>query len=345
VRLKTGLGIHLKKPSMSRFGKRLVFGLCSLLLMLLIGEIGYVSFGYTALDALFQTVITVSTVGFGEVHRFSSGEKMFTIFLILGGVGTAAYTFSIIIETFVEGYLTEQLGKRKMERAIASMENHIILCGWGRVGTSIAHHLAQSGIDIVVIDNSPERISSVGGPAICGDATAEEVLLQAGITRAKVLITALYGDAENLYVTLTARALSPDIFIVSRTATKNAVAKLRQAGANRIVNPQDLGGVKMASLALQPQVAEFLDFVMHDGSLEFRLEQVDIPEGSTLVGETLRSARVHAMTGALVLGLRHQEGEFITNPPPESEITVGDVLVVIGNQEQLSSLRTIATSL
>ena len=345
MRLKTGLGVHVKPIRIPRFGKRLIFGICGLLIMLIIGEIGYVSFGYTALDALFQTVITVSTVGFGEVHAFSSGEKIFTIFLILGGVGTAAYTFSVIIETLVEGYLSEQLGKRKMERQIAAMENHIILCGWGRVGTSIAHHLAQSGINIVVIDNSPERISTVKGPAICGDATAEEVLLQAGITRAKVLITALYGDAENLYVTLTARSLSPDIFIVSRTATTSAVAKLRQAGADRIVNPQDLGGIKMASLALQPQVAEFLDFVMHDGSLEFRLEQVDIPDGSTLVGETLRSARVHAMTGALVLGLRHQEGEFITNPPPESEITVGDVLVVIGNQDQLAALRTIATSL
>ncbi len=341
--IRSKLGISLQKETTSRFGKRLMFGLSTLLIMLLIGEFGYMAFGYTPLDALFQTVITISTVGFGEVHRFSSGEKIFTIFLILGGVGTAAFTFSIIIETLVEGYLSEQFGRKKMEHQLASVKDHVILCGWGRVGNSIAQHLAKSNMDIVVIDNSPERIALVKGLAICGDATEEEVLLQAGIKRAKVLITALYADADNLYVTLTARSLSPDIFIVSRTATQSAVTKLRQAGADRIVNPQDLGGIKMASLALQPQVAEFLDFVMHDGSLEFRLEQIDIPEGSTLIGESLRSARIHAMTGTLVLGLRHREGEFITNPPPESQLMPGDVMVVIGNQDQLASLRTIAS--
>ncbi len=336
-------GVDLRPFPIPRFVKRLIFALLSLLIVIVAGELGYVEFGYTPLDALFQTVITISTVGFGEVHSFTSGEKIFTIFLIFAGVGTAAYTFSILIETLFEGYLTKQLGKRKMERQIRDMDNHVILCGWGRVGNSIANYLIQNGIGFVVIDTSPERIATCKSPAICGDATEEDVLLRAGIMRAKVLITALHGDAENLYVTLTARSLRPDVFIVSRTGNENAVSKLRQAGADRIVNPQNLGGIKMASLALQPQVAEFLDFVMHDGSLEFRLEQIDIPPSSNLIGESLRSARIHALTGTLVLGLRHEGGEFITNPPPEAAIAAGDVLVVIGNKDQLSSLRDIAT--
>ncbi len=157
-----------------------------------------------------------------------------------------------------------------------------------------------------------------------------------------MLVTALNGDSDNLYVTLTARSMRPDLFIVARTASGSAVAKLLQAGANRVVNPQDLGGARMAALATQPHVAEFLDVVMHDGSLEFRLEQVAVPTLSPIAGETLRSARVHARTGALVLALRHPGEEFRTNPAPETSVDGGDVLVVIGNATQIEALRSLA---
>jgi voltage-gated potassium channel len=157
-----------------------------------------------------------------------------------------------------------------------------------------------------------------------------------------VLITALNGDADNLYVTLTARSMCPDLFIVARTASESAIAKLIQAGADRVVNPQNLGGARMAALSVQPHVAEFLDVVMHDGGLEFRLEQVNVPDGSPLVGQSLRSSRIHAHTGALVLALRHPGGEFRTNPPPEAQMATGDVLVVIGNLEQVDALRALA---
>jgi voltage-gated potassium channel len=212
------------------------------------------------------------------------------------------------------------------------------------VAQAIARYLLTSNDDVVVVDSSAERIATVDGPAVCGDATDEEVLRAAGIDRARVLITALNGDADNLYVTLTGRSMRPDLFIVSRIAAEAAAAKLIQAGADRVVNPQDLGGARMAALAVQPHVAEFLDVVMHDGSLEFRLEQIDVPANSSLVGQTLRSARVHANTGALVLALRHPTEEFRTNPPPEAEIGEGDVLVVVGNVEQIESLRSLALS-
>jgi len=319
--------------------RRLRFGLIGLLGVLIGGTLGYLAFGYGLLDAVFQTVITVSTVGFGEVHRFGKGQEAFTIALILVGVGMAAYTFSVLVETLVEGYLTDEFRRRRMEREIGGMQDHLILCGWGRVGRAIARHIRTSDMDVVVIDSSADRAATVEGPFLRGDATDEDVLRAAGIARARVLITALNGDAENLYVTLTARSMHPNLFIVARTESESAIPKLLQAGANRVVNPQDLGGARMAALAVQPHVAEFLDVVMHDGSLEFRLEQVDVPVNSPLSGQTLASAGVHARTGALVLALRHPGEGFIANPPPEAQVGAGDVLVVIGNVGQIDALR------
>jgi voltage-gated potassium channel len=253
------------------------------------------------------------------VHKFSAGQQVFTIVLILTGVGTVAYTFSMLVETLVEGYLADEFGRRRMRRQINGMRDHVVVCGWGRVGRA-----------------------TVAGPSVCGDATDEEVLRAAGIERARVLITALNGDAENLYVALTGRSMRNDLFIVSRTASDAAVPKLLQAGADRVVNPQDLGGARMAALAVQPHVAEFLDVVMHDGSLEFRLQEIDVPAASPLAGQTLRSARVHARTGVLVLAVRHPGQDFRTNPPPEEQISGGDVMVVIGNTGQVASLRALA---
>ena len=322
--------------------RRLRSGLIGLLAVLVGGTVGYLAFGYGLIDAIFQTVITVTTVGFGQVHRFDTGQKVFTIALILVGVGTAAYTFSLLIETFVEGYLGDQFGRRRMERQLREMQGHVILCGWGRVGRSIARYLVASNAEVVVVDSSAERVSNVDGPAVCGDATDEGVLHAAGIDRARVLITALNGDADNLYVTLTGRSMRPDLFIVARTASESAVPKLIQAGADRVVNPQDRGGARMAALAVQPHVAEFLDVVMHDGSLEFRLEQVDVPAESPLTDQTLRSAKIRTSTGALVLALRHPGEDFLTNPPPDARLEEGDVLVVIGNAPQIDALRSLA---
>jgi voltage-gated potassium channel len=334
-------------PSPREFGRsldsrgRLYIGLTALLLVLIAGTVGYIAFGLSVLDAVLQTVITVTTVGFGPPRPFGTGEKVFTIILILVGVSTAAYTFGVGIDSFVEGYLGGTFRRRKMQRQIDAMQDHLILCGWGRVGQAIARHLTAT-MDMVVVDASAERIATVTAPYVQGDATDDRVLREAGIDRARVLITALNTDADNLYVTLTARSMAPELFIVSRAASESAVAKLLFAGSDRVVNPQDLGGARMAALAVQPHVAEFLDVVMHDGSLEFRLEQVEVPVDSPLAGETLRSARVHDRTGTLVLAMRHPGKDFRTNPPPTAEIVGGEVLIVIGDAEQVGSLRALA---
>jgi voltage-gated potassium channel len=320
--------------------RRLLIGLAGLLLVLVAGTAGYMAFGLSLLDAVFQTVITVSTVGFGEARPFDSGEKVFTIVLIFVGVAMAAYTFGVSIDSVVEGYLDGTFGRRRMQRRIGAMHGHMILCGWGRVGQAIAERVGAA--DLVVVDASAERIAQVTGPSVPGDATHEDVLHAAGIGRARVLVTALNTDADNLYVTLTARSMAPDLFIVSRAASQSAVAKLIQAGADRVVNPQDLGGARMAALAFQPHVAEFLDVIMHDGSLEFRLEEVEVPPGSALAGQTLRSARIHDRTGTLVLAMRHPDREFRTNPPPTAEIAGGEILIVIGDSNQVAALRALA---
>ena len=321
--------------------RRLYIGLTGLLLVLVAGTIGYIGFGLSLLDALFQPVITVSTVGFGEARPFSSGEKVFTIVLIFVGVATAAYTFGVGIDTLVEGYLDGTFGRRRMERRIGAMRGHMILCGWGRVGQAIARR--AGGADMVVVDASAGRLGTVSsGPYVHGDATSEEVLRAAGIDLARVLVTALNTDADNLYVTLTARSMAPGLFIVSRAGSEAAVGKLVQAGADRVVNPQDLGGARMAALAFQPHVAEFLDVIMHDGSLEFRLEEVEVPAGSPLAGQTLRSARIHDRTGTLVLAMRHPGREFRTNPPPTAQVAAGEILIVIGDSGQVAALRALA---
>jgi voltage-gated potassium channel len=324
--------------------RRLTASLAAVVVVLAAGTLGYWLFGLSPLDALFQTVITVSTVGYGELHRFGTGEKVFTIVLILVGVGTAAYAFGAFIETFIEGYLGGTLRRRRMERKIGSMTAHVILCGWGRVGTAIARSLQAHQADVVVVDVSEARLATVEGPFVLGDATDEEVLRRAGIERARVLITALSADADNLYVTLTGRSLRPDLFVVARAASQQAVPKLLQAGADRVVNPQELGGARMAALAVQPHVAEFLDVVMHERSLEFRLEEVEVPRGSPLAGETLRSARVHDRTGTLVLAMKAPDGSFRTNPPPTAEIKEKEILIVIGDFDQVAALRSLAGS-
>ncbi len=322
--------------------RRLWASLGALLMVMVIGVTGYLAFGYGLLDAVFQTVTTVTTDGFGEVHRFGPGQKVFTIVLVLLGVSTAAYSAGVLIEFFVEGYLGGAFRRRRMDREVRSMQDHVIVCGWGRVGTSIARFLKADQADVVVVDTSLERLATVNGPYVQGDATDEDVLREAGIDRAKVLITALNADADNLYVTLTGRSMRPDLFIVSRAASKPAVAKLRQAGADRVVDPQELGGARMAALALQPHVAEFLDVVMHEEGVDFRLEQVEVPAGSPLAGQSLRSARIHDQTGTLVLAMREPGSSFRTNPPPDAQIVAGEVLIVIGDADQVGRLRSLA---
>ncbi|MDQ3570173.1 MAG: potassium channel protein [Actinomycetota bacterium] len=322
--------------------RRVVLGLLVLAVVMAAGTAGYVMLGFGVLDAVYQTVTTITTVGFREVHPLSTNGKVFTIFLILTGVGTALYTFTVALETLIDGHLRDLFGRRRMERQMAKMTNHVIVCGWGRVGQSIASYLANAGQDLVVVDRDPERIPEIPHPYVIGDITDDDVMKAAGIERARVLVAALDTDAANLYATLSGRSLRPDLFIIARAHTDSSEPKLERAGANRVVNPQRIGGARMGALAMQPHVAEFLDVVMHDGDLEFRLEELAVPEQSPLAGRTLRESHIRDRTGALVLALRGEDGSFTTNPPPETEIGPGQILIAIGTAEQLCALEKVA---
>ena len=306
--------------------------------MIVVGTIGYVILGFSPLDALYQTVTTVSTVGFREVEPLSGAGQLFTIVLILVGVGTVLYTLGVLIEALIEGELLDLFERRRMERKIGEMSDHVIVCGWGRVGKAIARHVGASGGEIVVVERNDDRLEGTSVNFVHGDATDDAVLRDAGIDRAHALVAALDTDADNLYVTLSAKTLKPGIFVVARARAWAAEEKLLRGGADRVVNPQDIGGARMAAFVLQPHVTEFLDVVMHNRTLEFRLEQVDVPPSSPLAGHTLRDAHIRDKTGALVLAMRHADGTFTTNPTPETEIVGGEVLIAIGTQAQLDAL-------
>lgn len=227
-----------------------------------------------------------------------------------------------------------------MARTIQQMRGHTIICGWGRVGQRIARDLIAAGEEVVIVDIDPERLDDVDLPFVEGDATDDTVLAEAGIEHARALVAALDADAENLYVTLSGRSMRPDLFIVARARVSAAEAKLTQAGADRVVNPQYIGGERIAAMILQPTVADFLDVVMHDRNLEFRLAEIAVGQSSPLVGRTLRDAHLRDRTGALVLAVRDVEGRFRTSPDPDSTLAAGEVLVAIGTPEQLAVLRS-----
>lgn len=324
--------------------RHLRFGLAALVVILVTGTVGYVILGFSVLDATYQTVTTVSTVGFREVHPLSTAGQIFTIALILVGVGTALYVFTQLLEAVVKGQIAELVGRRRMDRRIARMSGHVIVCGFGRVGRNLTHYVAGAGEDVVVVENDPDRAAAAEDSVhvVRGDATTDETLKEAGVERARVLVSALNTDAANLFVTLTARSLREDLFIVARARIESSEAKLTQAGADRVVNPQGIGGARMAAFVLQPHVTEFLDVVMHDGSLEFRLEEVPLPPGSPLAGRSLRDTHIRDSTGALVLALRETGGEFTMNPPPETVLEAGQILIAIGTETQLKALAAAA---
>jgi len=322
---------------------RLQRAVAMVLAVVVIGTIGYWLFGMSLTDATYQTVTTVTTVGFRELQDFSNLEQWFTIFIIITGVSTVLYTFTLAVQVVVEGQLRDFVGRRLMDREINKLSGHTVVCGWGRVGRAVADDLTSAGHSVVVVDVDADRVANVPYPTVVGDATLDATLRAAGIERATALIAALEGDAENLFVTLSARAIVPGLFIVARARQDESVPKLANAGADRVVNPQELGAARMASFVARPHVAEFIDVVMHERSLEFRMQEYDIPDGSPLAGRTLRDIDLRKRAGVLVLALRRVDGTFTTNPDPDVVIEPHQVLIAVGTDDDLARLDGIAT--
>lgn len=307
------------------------------------GTLGYLAFDFTLLDAVYQTVTTITTVGFSELTTFGTGLKIFTIVLIMVGVSTVLYTFTLVVQLVVEGHLGEFVGRRRMDRKINHLSGHTIVCGWGRVGEAVAHDLDLAGHQVVVVDQSADRVRDLEFPTIVGDATRDDTLKAAGIGRAQALIAALDSDADNLFVTLSGRDLVPDLFIVARARAAESIAKLEHAGADRVVNPQELGAARMASFVASPNVAEFIDVMMHDRSLEFRMREFNIPADSPIAGKTLRQANLREESGALVLALRAPGGSFVTNPTGDTRLEPEHVIIAVGTDDDFTRLTRFAT--
>jgi voltage-gated potassium channel len=321
--------------------RRIRLALVALVAVTIFGTIGYLLLGFTLLEALYQTVTTVATVGFREVRPLGSAGQAFTIVLILLGVGTALYTFSVLMEGVIEGHLSHHLERRRMDAKIAALRGHVVVCGYGRVGASATEFLHASGHHVVVVDADPARLTDLGPGVLhlVGDVNDDAVLRAAGVPHARAVIIALDTDADTVYATLSARAMCPDTVIVARARTTGSKHKLELAGATRAVNPQRIGGRRLAAYALQPDVAEFLDVVMHDDNLDWRIQQVPIAEGSELAGRCLADMRIPERSGALLLAVRLAPGGALEpNPPDDLVAPAGAVLIALGSPGQLDDL-------
>ena len=330
------------------YGKRRLLTVAALLVGLWIfGIAGYVIIeGWDVLDAIYMTTISLTTVGYNEVHPLSQAGRIFTALLIVMGVGFFFYAFGVLAEAIIEGHLKGLLGKRKMEKTISRLKQHFIICGYGRIGTSICRIFKERKYPFVVIENDPAAIQEIEKNDflyVAGNATHDEILIQSGIERAKGIVCVLSTDAYNVYITLAARSLNPGLLILARADDADAEKMMIQAGADRVISPYEIGARRMALAVLQPTVTEFLDLAVHSSTLDLAIEQVEIVFKSSLDGVSLLDAALRQKLGVTVLAVQQSGGEMILSLDPGYVIKSGDILVALGNRKGLDALRELCT--
>jgi voltage-gated potassium channel len=322
--------------------RRLLLPVSILVVVVVIGVAGFMLIeGWSKLDSAYMVVITLFTIGFQEVHPLSPAGRMLTIFIAIAGVGSAVYAAGQTVEMIVEGEVLGFRKRRLMKKLIRDIRDHYIICGYGRVGHQVAEDFTSTKIPFVVIDAKPETAAQLDPKRILhivGDATSDELLDEAGISKARGLVACSDSDVANVYVTLSARALNPRLFIVARASQRETEKKLRMAGANRVISPYFISGRRMAAMASKPVVTDFLDMVTHGGELEFGLHEIKLPESSSLAGRTLEETEIRTKSGALVLAIRKPDGNFDIQPRANSIVGPGDTLIVIGTPEQIERL-------
>ena len=308
-----------------------------------VGTVGYMLIeGWSFIDALYMTVITLSTVGYTEVHTLGRGGEIWTIMFIVGGLVTFGFVSAPLVELVFEGAVRGQFRRRRMAREISKLNGHQILCGYGRVGRQVVQEFVKDEVPFVIVEQDPEiaeECLAEGYFTVLGEASEDQVLEEAGIRRARGLIAAVDSDADNVFVTLSARKLNPKLHIVARAGSEESAAKLGMAGADRTLSPYAVGGRRLASLATQPLVVDFLDIVTRgEGGIEFRLEEFDVPEDSSLADHTIGELQIGEKTGAKILATRTRDGKFDTTPTAQDRISAGDTLIVLGSREQVERL-------
>ncbi|MDA8082032.1 MAG: NAD-binding protein [Nitrospiraceae bacterium] len=323
--------------------RRLIGILFALSGILIAGVAGYVVIeGWTLLEALYMTVITLSSVGFMEVRPLSDAGRVFTIILILCGSGILIYGISLVTAFVVEGELTDALRRRKMEKKIAALQAHYIVCGVDQTGRYVIEELVKTRKDFVVIERDPEKaVRLMRENILCieGDASHDAILLRAGIERARGLVTALHSDAENLFVVITAKRLNPVLRVISKAVEEESEQKIRMVGADSVVMPSYIGGLRMASEMIRPSVVTFLDMMLRSKDKTIRIEEIRIEPGSTYEGLTLQETGVAAQEGISVVALIDpQDGSYLFNPPHSTRLSAGHVLIVIAGVDLLRKI-------
>ncbi len=326
-------------------GRGLAATLGLLIVVTLGGTLGYMLIeGWSLLDAFYMTVISLTSVGFGEVHPLSHAGKLFTVLVILGGVAVVAVALSYGSRIVLEGQLERFMGRRKLEKEIARLRDHYVICGYGRMGRVITREFLKKPIPFIVVERDPEIFRTIdpGVLAICGNAEDDAVLQAAGIERARGLVSVVSSDADNVYITLTAAGLRPDLYIVARAGDENAERKLLRAGASKVVCPYVIGGAGIANAILRPAVVDFIELVTRREHLELQMEEVRVTASSPLCGRSILETGLRQQYGAIVVAIKKGDDHMQFNPSPDHPINQGDRLIILGAGPKLDEIARLA---
>jgi len=326
----------------SQSEKKLVLSLLVLLCVVLAGTVGYIYLeGWSLLDSLYMTIITLTTIGFKEVHELDRAGQVFTIMLVVFGVGTVAVSVKHATKLMLEGEFRNIFGRKRLEKEIGKLKDHYIVCGYGRMGRFIARELAGKPVPFVVIERNAESITEADQEKylfLVGEADKDDTLVNAGIDRAKGLITVVSTDAENLYIVLTARGLNPKLSIVARAGEEGSEMKLKRAGANRVISPYLIGAHKIAQAVIRPAVLDFLEFATSSENMDLNIEEVGISPGSSMAGKKIKDSGIRQKLDIIVVAIKKATGAMNFNPSPDSVLEGGDVLIALGRPEMLRRL-------
>jgi voltage-gated potassium channel len=325
---------------------RLLVPLFVVAALLVLGTAGYRFLeGWPLFDALYMTVITITTVGFLEVHPLGTAGRVFTMALALGGVFSAFYAAAEFIRAIVTGEIRAVLGRQRMENRLEKLRGHLVVCGYGRMGRLVAEEFAAASLDFVVIDRDAKVLEDFDLPCgipLVGDATADDVLRRAGIERARALVAAAASDADNLFITLSARLLSDRLLIVARAEGEAADLKLRRAGASRVVSPYSIGGHRVAQAVLRPNAMDFIELATRSEHHELQIEEIELGPGSALVGRSLKASPIRSELGIIIVAIKKPGAKMVFNPAPEALLEAGDLLITLGHRQQLDRLEAMA---
>jgi voltage-gated potassium channel len=325
--------------------KRFLIAVYLSLGIIVAGTTGYMVIeGWSASDALYMTVITISTVGFGEVQKVSDVGRIFTILLVFFGVGLTLFAAGTVVEFMVEGRLRALMGRRRLEKKIDRLKDHYIVCGYGRIGRVLCNNLSKKPLDVVVVDADHDLVSTMeadGTLFICGDATDEDILTHAGIHRAKGLVAVLARDRDNVFLVLTARQLAPDIQIFARSSQESTKTKLLAAGANHVASPYEMGAISMAQRILRPTVTSFLDLAVSSSRDDIQMEEIPVGFGSHLANVILKDSGIRQKYNLILIAIKKSDGSMLFNPSFETVIRPGDTVLAVGESEKLRELEAV----